>query len=159
MVQNNKEFYSDLCRDVFKEFSSHSIMKYSIEYVYLYYNNNQIDFTIDEINEIKIFVEKLSPIEANINFRFLKFIHFGLYMLVLYLAVVYIPNILISIFVYFIDKLQYIFFVILIIEGILNIYIDLNLNMLGWLTKLSSYLPINFFTGLFFNLLKELLGE
>ena len=156
LIKNEIEFYSQLCHGVFKDYSNNLLMKYSIELFYSNIFDDQIELSPYERNEIQKFADKLNPIETKNNLRILKFVHFIFYLLNLYMTVVQIPKILIDILLYFLDKLQYIFLIIFILEGILNAYFDYNFNLMGSIFKLFSYLPFNYFNGIIENFFKLL---
>jgi hypothetical protein len=147
---DKKEFYMQICEDAFKDYSNHTIMKYSLELIYSFfvYNERSRDINLEKFIQTKSF--------ANIKFELktLKFIHFAFYLIVLYFLIICAPRLILDICLYFVDKLLFLFFIILLAEGVANLYMDVNIDVMGLTKKLYSFLPINFASGIFLDFLK-----
>lgn len=135
--EDKKELYMSLCDNVFKNYSNHTIMRYSIEIFYSLFNSKE-----PSQEEIKAFILTKSFSKMNYDLKILKQVHFIFYLIVLYLLVVYLPKLLIKFIMFFVDKILYVFFIILIFESVLNIYMDFDVDILKILLFIYSYLPI-----------------
>jgi len=155
MVQDaSKEFYVQICDDVFKEYSNHSIMRYSLELVYSFI----VNFSDKPDPNIQEFINTKSFHNMKYELKTLKFVHFIFYLAILYVFVIIGPKLFMNLFLYFVDKLLYLFFIVLIIEGVANLYMDLNIDIVSTTRNLFSFLPINFAGQFIIDLVKTFIG-
>jgi hypothetical protein len=145
-----KPMYFELCNDVFKDYSKHSLMKYSLEFIYSMFVN--INLSEREYTMMKQFINTSSVYSMRIEMKTLKLVHITFYFLVLFIAIVCLPRILVELLFYLIDKVLVIFFVILIVEAVLNLYMDMNLDIMKLIKGLVNYIPINMIGGVLFKI-------
>jgi hypothetical protein len=70
----------------------------------------------------------------------LKFIHIGLYVSVLYIGIIIIPNYMAQLALSLINKLLYLFFFILLGEAVMKIYFNWEMDLITFADK-QVYLP------------------
>jgi hypothetical protein len=136
-----KEQYTLLCESAFKDYSHHSIMKYSLDT--LYYIFAKVDFSEQESTRLTAYIANVNYYSMKLELKILKSIHLVFYMIVLYFLIVVLPKKLIDFILFIINKLLFVFFLILIGEAVLNLYMDLQVDLI-WLIKfIYGYLPLN----------------
>jgi hypothetical protein len=136
-----KEQYLMLCESTFKNYSNHSIMKYSIDI--LYYLFTKVELSPEENNRLKIYISNVNYYSMKLELKILKTVHLGLYSMILYFLIVVLPKKLIAIILFIINKLLFVIFLIFMAEAVLNLYMDINVDII-WLAKIIyGYLPIN----------------
>lgn len=155
MVNNEiKELYTVLCNDVFRDYSDHSVLKYSLDIVYSLIIN--LDLSEQEYNGLKFFIKNTNYYNMKFELKALKIVHFAFYMLVLYIVIILLPRMLIDLLLYLFDKLLLIVFGVLIMEAVLNMYLDVNVDILRILQKLGNYFPLRLFGGALWNVINEM---
>jgi hypothetical protein len=137
-----KELYLDLCTNIFKDFNDHSIMKYSLHSIYSLLGANSFNEYQQEKMKKKLAVTNFSSLK--IEFKFLQFVHFLFYCMVLYIFIIFIPKKMIDIIRFFFEHIVFIIFLIFVAEGVLYFYIDLKVDLLKWIKTVYDWLPIDF---------------
>ncbi len=139
MVEEDKQdLYMSLCNSVFKNYSNHTIMRYSIEVFYSIFYSQE-----PNLEEIKAYILSKRFSTMNYEMKILKQVHFIFYLIILYLLVIDLPKLLIKFIMFFVDKILLVFFIILIFESVLNIFMDFDVDIMKILLFIYSYLPIN----------------
>lgn len=151
----SKELYKELCHGVFKDFNNHSIMKYSLNSVYTIMGANSFDdYQIMKMRK-KLNTTNYSSLKA--EFRTLQIVHLVFYFFILYLVVLWIPGIIINLLSFFMNKFMFLVFILLLVEGFANLYMDLNVDIFRIMRSGFNYLPTGFIFGSLKSIIKMVL--
>jgi hypothetical protein len=142
IIVETKQIYSDLCNSTFKEYSNHSIMKYSINSIYSLISKTEL--SNEEREDLANFVHNTPISKMRKDLYILKFVFLSFYLIMLYYLVLKLPRILINILLFFIDKLLVFIFFIRVVEVLLNMYMDINLDLIEVYKWLYNYIHIPF---------------
>lgn len=139
IIEKDKKFLELLCKSTFKDFSQHSIMNFSINLIYSFIDTTNLDESYrDRIGSLLNNTDKMQR-----ELYFLKIVHVAYCTFLLYYIVLKVPSILISIMQFLIEKFLFIIFCLLVIEIIINVFVDLNFDSIGWLRWLYSLFPFH----------------
>jgi len=145
-----REIYLNFCNSVFKDYSKHSILKFSFGFFYPDYpKTNKIEER--ELLTYRNFLKEMNSYRVRMDFRILQIVHFIYYILILYTFVVSFARILLNIIIYLIDKILILLFVIMIVEGIIIIFLGLDLDIIKIIKLSINFLPFNFVGGMIFS--------
>ena len=144
------ELYILLCESTFKDYSNHTIMKYSLDILYSIFTSE--NFSEFEKDRLSIFISTTNFSNMKYELKVLKSVHLVFYMMVLYALVIYLPKFLINLLLYIIDKLLFVLFLVLVSEAVLNLYMDLQIDLILVVKMIYSYLPLNWAGGWLLNI-------
>jgi hypothetical protein len=142
IIDERKKVYSDLCNSTFKEYSNHSIIKYSINTIYSLISKTEL--SDEEREDLANFVQTTPINKMKKELYILKFVFLSFYLMILYYLVLILPRILINILLFFLDKLLVFIFFIRVVEVLLNMYMDINLDLMEVYDWLYNYIHIPF---------------
>ncbi len=148
--EENKELYILLCESTFKDYSHHTIMKYSIDFLYSIFTSE--NFSESERFRLSLFIFTNNFSNMKYELKVLKSVHLIFYMMVLYALVIYLPKFLISLLLFIIDKLLCVLFLVLVSEAVLNLYMDLRIDLIWVMKMIYGYLPLNWAGGWLYNI-------
>jgi hypothetical protein len=145
-----REIYLNFCNDVFKDYSKHSILKFSFGFFYPDISKN-VKIDERELLTYKIFLKEMNSYSVRMEFRILQIVHFIYYILILYTFFVSFARILLNIIMYLIDKILILLFFIMIVEGIIIMFLGLDLDIIKIIKLSINFLPFNFVGGIIFS--------
>lgn len=134
--------YKDLCSSIYKDYSDHTIMNYSLFSIYSLITDGHLNPY--QLEKFRAKLAKTNYYSLKIEFKVLQVIHILFYFIILYFLIVVIPNKLIYFVLYFMDKGLFLILLIFMFEGIVNIYFDMNVDILSYLLFAYNYIPIGF---------------
>lgn len=139
--EDMRDYYADLCRNTFVDYSNHSIMRYSLNVIYSVFitkHNSEL-----EAKRLRKVITKTNYYSLKMELRALKFLHLIFYCLLLYILVIILPKYLIRILIAILEKIFLLIFLLLICEAFLNLYLDLGVDFLGIIHILTNYISID----------------
>jgi len=114
----------NLCKEFNTDYSTHKLMKYTLKIL----DDFVYNINIGSADEAYVIPKNLGELIQQIdlkNFKFTlyatKFIHIFMYSIIIYISIVSVPNILAKLILYFLNKILYIVFFILLAEAFLKI--------------------------------------
>lgn len=150
--QDSKEF-RHLCKDIFKDFSDHILLKYTFNLVYELIKPEHV-FQKMKNSEAVLIIERIEHTylgSLKYDLKFFKFTNFIFYVLNLYLILIVLPEFLTKFVVFLLDKCLFVIFLYFVAEGYLNFYTDIRLNTVYLISTFISYMPLTHVKYLFQN--------
>jgi hypothetical protein len=136
-----------ICKEFHVDYSQHALMKSTLGKL-----NDLLFGKFDSADEkfISKYLDKIELHSIKYTFYIIQFIHSVIYISFLYLFVISIPNLIIKFVINIFNKLLFLIFIALLIEGVLKIYFKINTDITQILDKdnYSKYLdmlPVKFF--------------
>jgi hypothetical protein len=145
----------NLCKESQVDYESHFLMSMSI----------------DRLNELILLRETLDPETLNtylksvdvtnlkLSLLFLKFIYIALYVGLLYIIIIVVPNFLLQFMLGLFNKALMLVFFLLFVESVLKIYFQVNTDLISFVNKslylqYADYFPMDYILR-FFRLVAE----
>jgi hypothetical protein len=147
-----QDIYKDLCSSIYKDYSGHTIMNYSLFSIYSLITDGHLNPY--QIEKLRKKMGRTNYYSLKIEFKILQIIHILFYFIVLYFLVVAIPKKIIYLLLYFIDKVLFIIMFVFMLEGVVNIYFDINIDILNYIKFAYTYLPI----GYIYTYIRQIIG-
>lgn len=114
-----------LCKEFNMDYSTHKFMKYTLKVLDDFIYNTASDNSDEELyldgDGIKYQVDMLDLNSFKFKLYATKFIHIFMYSIIIYISIVSIPNILAKMALYFVNKVLYVIFFVLLAEAFLKI--------------------------------------
>jgi hypothetical protein len=119
----------NLCKEFNTDYSTHKLMKYTLKILDDFVYNTNIESYEEFDLTPKNIGEHIKHIDLN-SFKFTlyatKFIHIFMYSIIIYISIVSVPNILAQLVLYFVNKILYIIFFILLVEAFMKIWFKID---------------------------------
>lgn len=150
--EKSKEF-GVLCNDIFKDFSDHNLLKFSLNFVYNIMRPEYAFQHMSDESAIKIIddVETSYMGTLKYNLKIFKFLNFAFYVMVIYIIFVILPDILTKIVIFILNKCLFILFLFFVAEGFLNFYTNVKINSINIVSTFLNYMPSTLFKYLYEN--------
>jgi hypothetical protein len=156
-VTNSKNFNSiklqnleNLCKESMIDYNSHYLMSISLERL------NEVILSKDILDPETFhnYLSNIDIINVKLSLLVLKLIYIAIYLTIVYLLIVMIPNFVIQICLSLFNKLLMFMFIILLVESVLKIYFQINIDLVSWLNKslylqYADYFPMDYILRLF----------
>jgi hypothetical protein len=119
------------CHDANIRYESHTIMRLTINKI------NQFILSSEPLDKelFEMFVIRSDPTNLKLALWVLKFIHIGLYISVLYIGIIVVPNYLAQLALSLVNKLLLFIFFILLGEAVLKIYFNWEMDFIKFVDK------------------------
>jgi hypothetical protein len=136
MVEGDKMmYYVEACGDMFK-YREHSILQYFVNVLY----DNVTELDEDIVNSLAEWIKTQGPLSFKLELQITKFLHMTIYFLLLYIVLIKLPNILMNILIAIANYIFYIILLTLLADGVLSIYLDINIDPLRLISNPISLL-------------------
>ena len=144
LVDENLELYKKICNDHYKDYSHHYLMNNTINIFYSFMQVTSIKLL--NITNKKYMKQRISQDLASLEFnlKLHKFTHTALYILLIYFAIITLPNFFFELMIYVVNKILIIFFFTFTGEAIINYVLGLNIDLLMIFYKVSDYIHLDF---------------
>lgn len=136
--ENGIDPYKNLCKEVYTDYSNHTLLKQTINKLYEFV----LTQNILEKREIEISIKKMDVVTLRFMMKLLKIVHFSLYGCLLYLIIVILPDMLMRFIKYLLTKVLFVVFVVFILDALFKIYFDINIDVLRFFDK-SYYMEMS----------------
>ena len=123
--QDKVPLYSALCKEMYRDYSNHTLLKTTINLFYDLFKENHID-----TREFEYMINSIDYYSLKNYLKVLKLIHFFIYGIILYLLVLKFPIYFIKIVKYFLSKILLIVFFFVIIDAAAKIFLDIDIDFL-----------------------------
>lgn len=142
--------YGELCNDIFKDFSDHTFLKYSLKYIYNIIRPENAFKNMSDENALRIIENIESSYLATLksNLKIFKLFNFVFYVMLIYLIFIIFPEILTKFLINVLNKILYFLFLYFVVEGFINFYTDIRINIKNIISVILPYLPIKLFTSI-----------
>ena len=121
-LMKKKLKFVNLCNEFHSDYSTHKLMKNTLQILdnFVYSFNNESFSELDE-ESIKDYIQKMDMNSFKFTIYATKFIHIFMYSIIIYVLIVSVPHILAQLVLFFVNRLLYTIFFILLAEAILKI--------------------------------------
>lgn len=145
LVEENQEIFMKICKDHYKDYTNHYLMNNSINIFYGFMEMSSVKLL--SLNSKKYMKKRISQDVASLEFnlKLHKFTHTALYILVIYIGIVILPNLMFDFLVYLVNKILIILFVAFAIEALLNYILNYNIDMITVIKSSSDYVNLDIF--------------
>ena len=147
VTENKNELYSNLCKELYTDYSNHILLKQTINKFY----DILISQTKLDVSEIEFYVNSVDLSTLRLMMKVLKIVHLALYGSVLYIAIVILPIYSIKLLKYILSKILFIIFIIFILDALLKIHFDINIDVFQFFDK--SFYMNNLYFSKFYSII------
>jgi hypothetical protein len=125
------ENFEKLCNDTSIDYKTHFIMKHSIDKI------NSFTLKLDMLNENEYcdYVKSTDITNLKLSLLLLKFIYISLYVMILYIGILIIPNYIAQLAISLFNKILFLCFIIFLCEAVLKIYFNLDTDLITYFDK------------------------
>jgi hypothetical protein len=114
--------FVNLCNEFHSDYSTHKLMKNTLHILHNFvYSFNTESFSELDEESIKDYIQKMDLNSFKFTIYATKFIHIFMYSIIIYVLIVSIPHILAQLVLFFVNRILYTIFFILLVEAILKI--------------------------------------
>ena len=125
VMENKTVLYSELCKEMYRDYSNHTLLKKTLNKFYEVFKSANIDE-----KELEYSINNIEFNYLKNLMRILKFIHLIVYGVVIYLLIVIFPIYFLQITKYVMSKFLFVIFITFIIDAVAKIFFDVNLDFL-----------------------------
>ena len=142
------------CQNFYTDYSNHTVMKYTINnFIKVFYSERKYS----NIKIIENIINKTELGDMQLILALIKLIFLFAYVSLLYLIIVIMPSKLVNLILSIMNKVLYVFFEFLLVEGIIRVYLNIDMDIIHFiethLSKVSDFMHIyyiiHFFKSIF----------
>jgi hypothetical protein len=122
--QDKVNMYSELCKEMYRDYSNHTLLRKSINIFYDFMNE-----TYSDIKEIEYSINSIDFYSLKNYLRLLKSTHFLIYIIFSYVIILKFPIYCINLFKYLFSKILLILFFCFIIDALAKIFLDIDIDL------------------------------
>jgi hypothetical protein len=139
----------NLCKETIVDYESHVLMSMSLDKL----NEAILSKEILDPDTLQQYLNSVDLINLKLSLLFLKFIYIALYVGLLYILIVIVPNYLMQVILSLFNKLLMLVFIGLFVESVLRIYFQFNTDLVSFINKTlyleyADYFPMGYFIRL-----------
>jgi hypothetical protein len=145
----------NLCKESQVDYESHLLMSMSIDRL------NEFILAKDVLDPetLDSYIRSVDVTNLKLSLLFLKFIYIALYVSMLYLIIIVIPNYLLQFALSLLNKILMLIFFLLFIESVMKIYFQLNTDLISFINRCLylqyvEYFPVDYIVR-FYRLITE----
>ena len=148
------ESFNHTCHNVYTDYSNHTVMKYTINnFIKVFYSERKYS----NIKIIENIINKTELGDIQLILALIKLIFLFVYVSLLYLIIVIMPSKLVNLILSIMNKVLYVFFEFLLVEGIIRVYLNIDMDIIHFIethrSQVSDFMPvyyiIHFFKSIF----------
>ena len=142
------------CQNFYTDYSNHAVMKYTISnFIKVFYSERKYS----NIKIIENIINKTELGDMQLILALIKLIFLFAYVSLLYLIIVIMPSKLVNLILSIMNKVLYVFFEFLLVEGIIRVYLNIDMDIIHFIethrSQVSDFMPvyyiIHFFKSIF----------
>ena len=148
------ESFNHTCQNFYTDYSNHTVMKYTINnFIKVFYSERKYS----NIKIIENIINKTELGDIQLILALIKLIFLFAYVSLLYLIIVIMPSKLVNLILSIMNKVLYVFFEFLLVEGIIRVYLNIDMDIIHFIethrSQVSDFMPvyyiIHFFKSIF----------
>ena len=126
------ESFNHTCHNFYTDYSNHTVMKYTINnFIKVFYSERKYS----NIKIIENIINKTELGDMQLILALIKLIFLFAYVSLLYLIIVIMPSKLVNLILSIMNKVLYVFFEFLLVEGIIRVYLNIDMDIIHFIVR------------------------
>ena len=144
------ESFNHTCQNFYTDYSNHTVMKYTINnFIKVFYSERKYS----NIKIIENIINKTELGDIQLILALIKLVFLFAYVSLLYLIIVIMPSKLVNLILSIMNKVLYVFFEFLLVEGIIRVYLNIDMDIIHFIethrSQVSDFMPVYYIIHLF----------